>query len=216
MKTVFVTGTDTGVGKTLFSAWLCMQWQADYWKPIQSGLDDETDTELVTRLASCRCLPERHRLTQPLSPHQSAQLDGVSIQLDDFVWPPLHEQQTQPHTKSHRWVVEGAGGCMVPINWTHCMSDLMLHLGLPALVVARSGLGTINHTCLTLEHLKNKGVPVLGVVLNGPSNLANKKAIEHFSGVKVLAELPWLEDTSSANLKQIAMPVALREALESL
>jgi dethiobiotin synthetase len=216
MKSVFVTGTDTDVGKTLFSAWLCMHWQANYWKPIQSGLSEvthlETDTDRVTRLATCMHIPERHRLTQPLSPHQSADLDGVSIQLEDFVWPPSHQQ----HIQGERWVIEGAGGCMVPINWTQCMSDLMLHLALPVLVVARSGLGTINHTCLTLEHLKNKGIHVLGVVLNGPSNPANKKAIEHFSGVKVLAELPWMENASSTSLKQIEMPEDLRQALEQL
>lgn len=216
MKTVFVTGTDTGVGKTLFSAWLCMHWQAAYWKPIQSGLSEGTDTEWVTRLASCKYLPERHRLTQPLSPHQAADLDGISIQLEDFIWPPLIQEAMQLITPEQRWVVEGAGGCMVPINWTDCMSDLMLHLDIPVLVVARSGLGTINHTCLSLEHLKSKGVKVLGVVMNGPINPSNKKAIEHFSGVKVLAELPWLEEASNANLKQLAMPSDLRHALEGL
>lgn len=96
------------------------------------------------------------------------------------------------------------------------MSDLMLHLNLPVLVVARSGLGTINHTCLTLEHLKRKGVHILGVILNGPNNPANKNAIEHFSGVQVLAELPWIEQPSTSQLQQVAMPAALQDALESL
>lgn len=212
MKSIFVTGTDTGVGKTLVSAWLCLQWQAAYWKPIQSGLDEATDTEWVTQLANCKHLPERHRLNQPLSPHQSAELDGVAIQLGDFVWPCISEQASL----AQRWVVEGAGGCMVPINWKDCMSDLMLHLNLPVLVVARSGLGTINHTCLTLEHLKKKGVHILGVIMNGPPNPANKQAIEHFSGVQVLAQLPWIEQATTEQLLQLTMPPALREALESL
>lgn len=212
MKAVFVTGTDTGVGKTMASAWLCLQWQAAYWKPIQSGLDEITDTEWVTQLAQCKHLPERHRLIQALSPHQSADLDGISIQLSDFEWPTSPQQSIL----GERWVVEGAGGCIVPINWKDCMSDLMLHLNLPVLVVARSGLGTINHTCLTLEHLKRKGVHILGVILNGPQNHANKNAIEHFSGVQVLAELPWMDQVSTVDLQHIAMPIALRDALESL
>lgn len=212
MKAIFVTGTDTGVGKTMASAWLCLQWQAAYWKPIQSGLDETTDTEWVTQLAQCKHLPERHRLTQPLSPHQSADLDGISIQLGDFEWPSSPQQAAL----ADHWVVEGAGGCMVPINWKDSMSDLMLHLNLPVLVMARSGLGTINHTCLTLEHLKRKGVHILGVILNGPSNPANKNAIEHFSGVQVLAELPWIDHPSTENLQHIAMPAALQDALESL
>ncbi|HEX4856111.1 MAG TPA: dethiobiotin synthase [Limnobacter sp.] len=205
MKHLFVTGTDTGLGKTVTSAWLCRHWQADYWKPVQSGLEDGTDSELVARLSGARVHPETHRLTQPLSPHQSADIDGVKIQLGDFVLP-----------QADRLVVEGAGGCLVPLNWRDTMLDLMKHLDTCALLVARSGLGTINHTCLSLQALKAAQVPVLGVILVGPTNSPNREAIEHFGEVPVLAELPLFEHLTAEAIARHAMPERLARALTSL
>ena len=209
MKHVFVTGTDTGIGKTITSAWLCQHWQADYWKPVQSGLEDGTDSKLVSRLSGARTHPETWRLSQPLSPHRAADLDGVKIQLTDFTLP-----------QAERLVVEGAGGCMVPLNWRDTMLDLMKHLDSCALLVARSGLGTINHTCLSLQALKAAGVPVLGVVMAAdrlnPPNPANREAIEHFGEVPVLAELPYFEHLTTQALSEFAMPDRLQRALDSL
>jgi dethiobiotin synthetase len=209
VKHVFITGTDTGIGKTITSAWLCQHWQADYWKPVQSGLEDGTDSELVSGLSGARAHPETWRLTQPLSPHQSADLDGVKIQLNDFTLP-----------QAERLVVEGAGGCLVPLNWRDTMLDLMKHLRSCALLVARSGLGTINHTCLSLQALKAAGVPVLGVVMAAdrlnPPNPANREAIEHFGEVPVLAELPYFEHLTAQALSEFAMPDRLQRALDSL
>ncbi|MCQ8895134.1 dethiobiotin synthase [Limnobacter humi] len=204
-RSVFVTGTDTGIGKTVVSAWLCLHWASHYWKPVQSGLDGGTDSQWVALLSGVTPLPERHRLTAPLSPHQSAELDGIQIQLQDFELP-----------KAERLVVEGAGGCQVPLNWQHTMLDLMKHLRLPALLVARSGLGTINHTVLSLQALKAAQVPVLGVVMVGERNPANRKAIEHFGQVPVLAELPVLANLDREHLAAQPMPKALHDALEAL
>lgn len=205
MKHVFITGADTGIGKTITSAWLCKHWQADYWKPVQSGLEGHTDSQWVAKLSGAVVHPETHRLSQPLSPHQAADIDGIKIHLSDFALP-----QTQ------RLVVEGAGGCLVPLNWRDTMLDLMKHLGSCALLVARSGLGTINHTCLSLQALKAAGVPVLGVVMVGESNPANREAIEHFGEVPVLAELPLFSETSPQALAELSLPDRLARALESL
>lgn len=205
MKHLFITGTDTGIGKTVTSAWICKHWQADYWKPVQSGLDGGSDSEWVARLTACATHPEAYRLTQPLSPHQAADIDSVKIQLGDFALP-----------LADRLVVEGAGGCMVPLNWRDTMLDLMKHLGSCALLVARSGLGTINHTCLSLQALKAAGVPVLGVVMVGETNPANREAIEHFGEVPVLAELPLFKELNSLTLEEFGMPDRLARALASL
>jgi dethiobiotin synthetase len=205
VKHLFVTGTDTGIGKTITSAWLCKHWQADYWKPVQSGLEGGSDSEWIARLSGCAVHPETYRLSQPLSPHQAADIDGVKIQLSDFVLP-----------QAERLVVEGAGGCLVPLNWRETMLDLMKDLSSCALLVARSGLGTINHTTLSLRALKAAGVPVLGVVMVGETNPANREAIEHFGEVPVLAELPVFSELSSQALASFSIPERLVRALDSL
>lgn len=207
MTRIFVTGTDTGVGKTVVSAWLCAHLQADYWKPVQSGLEDETDSQLVERLSGCTAHPETYRLMAPLSPHQSAALEGLELTLGEF---------TPPHTNKPL-VVEGAGGCLVPLNWQHTMLDLMKQLALPVVLVGRSGLGTINHTCLSLAALKSAGIPVIGVILTGPDSAAttaaNAKAIEHFGQCPVLAHLPRLAPLNKAALLAHHLPNALAQAL---
>lgn len=209
MKHLFITGTDTGIGKTITSAWLCKHWQADYWKPVQSGLDGGTDSTGVSQLSGAHIHPEVHRLTQPLSPHQAAELDGVKIQLSDFALP-----------HADRLVIEGAGGCLVPLNWRDTMVNLMQHLGTCAVLVARSGLGTINHTCLSLQALKAAGVPVLGVIMvqqaGQAPNPANREAIEHFGEVPVLAELPHFAQLNADTLAQFPMPERLTRALATL
>lgn len=207
MKQLFVTGTDTGIGKTITSAWLCQHWGASYWKPIQSGLNGLTDSQLVTTLSpNSRIHPEQYRLQAPLSPHQAADLEDIKIQLPDFTLPP-HESKL---------IIEGAGGCLVPINWKHTMIDLIQHLGVCTVLVARSGLGTINHTTLSLQALKAAQIPVLGVIMVGEPNPHNREAIEHFGEVPVLAELPHFEEISAEVLANQPMPNRLRNALNSL
>jgi dethiobiotin synthetase len=183
-KRLFVTGTDTGVGKTLVSAILMTGLGGYYWKPIQSGLEEITDREWVsgkTGLSKKHFFPETYKLTQPLSPHSAACRDGVRIKLESFNAPEIPE--------SGHLIIEGAGGVMVPLNERHLMTDLMKKLGAPVLLVCRSSLGTINHTLLSLEQLNREGLEVFGVVMNGPRNKENRDAIEHYGRIRVLAEI---------------------------
>jgi dethiobiotin synthase len=193
---LFVTGTDTDAGKTVISALLTLALDAHYWKPIQSGVNEDSDTRDVralTGLPQERFLPEAYRLTEPLSPHEAAAIDGVRIDLDAITLPALPQDAPL--------VVEGAGGLMVPLNTEALMLDLITRLGLPVVVVARSGLGTINHTLLTLAALRAAGAEVAGVIMNGPPHPANADAIAHFGRVPVLAQVPMLDDLSPQGLK---------------
>jgi dethiobiotin synthase len=192
---IFVTGTGTGVGKTFVSAILVAGLSARYWKPIQSGLHEKTDTEWVqemTGLPSIHFYPETYRFRFPLSPHVAAEKDGILIDL---------ELMDLPQTSGGHLIVEGAGGIMVPLNEHHLMLDLMKKLQLPILLVAESGLGTINHTLLSLDLLKNHSLQVLGVVMNGPRNPENRKAIEHYGNTAVCAEIEPLERIDKVTLK---------------
>lgn len=191
----FVTGTDTDVGKTIVSALLTIALDGTYWKPIQSGRDErgQTDSDRL-RSFGCRVLPERYCLGQPLSPHLAARLDGVEIELADFELPRVEGSL----------IVEGAGGLLVPVNDRHLMIDLIGHLGLPVVLVARSGLGTINHTLLSIGALRRSGIPILGVVLNGVPNEENRRAIEFYGQVSVIAEVEPIGDLSIEGLRLVA------------
>jgi len=193
-KVIFVSGTDTGIGKTVVSAMLTAGLEASYWKPIQSGLEEETDTEFVRRVAEApeeRIIPERYRLNEPLSPHASAEIDGVSISLDDFELPGF---------STDHLVIEGAGGLLVPINGEDMIIDLIQKLDVPVLLVVRSELGTLNHTFLSLEALRSRDIPILGVIMNGPKNESNRKAIEKYGEIKVLAELDRIKNLNNNTL----------------
>ena len=188
----FVTGTDTDIGKTLVSAMLAIGLDAGYWKPVQSGLEAETDTEWVRRMTGLPdhyFVPETYRLTRPLSPHAAAESDGLQIDMSAF---PLPASSGHP-----RLIVEGAGGVMVPLNQDALMLDLIKQLQLPVLLVARSTLGTINHTLLSLSQLKCAHIEVLGVVMNGPKNRGNREAIEHYGGARVIAEIEPLPEINA-------------------
>ena len=187
----FVTGTDTGVGKTVVSAALTIRLRSAgpvcYWKPIQTGIEEDDDTAMVASLASCAAselLSDGVRLPRPLSPHLSARLSGTTIHLD-----PLVETFAHADSAAH-FVVEGAGGALVPINDRELMTDLMARLALPVIIAARSTLGTINHTLLTIEALKRRSLLVAGVVMVGPPNPENREAIERYGCVPVVGEMP--------------------------
>jgi len=183
----FITGTDTGIGKTVVSALLCAALDAIYWKPIQTGSREGTDRSTVIRLAEIpesRTIPETYSFAPPVSPHLAARLAGVSIQLRKI---------QMPHIASRGGlIVEGAGGALVPINRTQLMTDLMKHLKLPVLLVSRTALGTINHTLLSLAALRAAGLIVRGVVMVGKPNLENRKAIEHYGETEVIGAVPIL------------------------
>jgi dethiobiotin synthase len=192
---IFVTGTDTDVGKTIISALLVLGLGARYWKPIQSGTEEPTDAQKIQKITGLDkkyFLPETYKLRAPLSPHLAARLDGVCIDLNDICLPECKGSL----------IVEGAGGVMVPINEKHFMLDLMKKLSLPVLIVARSTLGTINHTLLTVDKLRQAGLEILGVVLNGPQNSGNKESIEKYGRVNVLAEVEPLPELTHHTLRK--------------
>jgi dethiobiotin synthase len=201
LRGLFITGTDTGVGKTVVSAALIHRYRAQallrYWKPIQTGIEHDDDTAEVQRLANCRpdeVFTSGVRLRQPVSPHLAATLSGTTIALE-----PLNESvRSQP--PSNRWIVEGAGGVLVPINGFETMVDLMTVLGLPVVVVTRTSLGTINHTLLTLEAVRRRTIRVAGVVMVGPPHPDNRAAIERYGEVAVLGEMPCFGSLESAQL----------------
>jgi len=193
---VFVTGTDTGVGKTVVAACLVRRWGAAYWKPVQTGLAEETgDTDTVVQLAGLppgRVHAPRHELAAPLSPQAAAARQGVTIRLEDFTLPAGDDPL----------VVEGAGGVLVPLCAGVLMADLMHRLGLPAVLVARSGLGTINHTLLSVEALRARGIAILGVVIVGDDGAENAAAISRFGLVRVLGHVPRLARVDAAAVNE--------------
>jgi dethiobiotin synthetase len=198
MKGFFVTGTDTNVGKTVLSALLVAALDAVYWKPIQTGAADSTDRSFVRLWAAPQeeqLLPECYCFDAPVSPHLAAREAGARIALNSIRLPPA--------PAGRLWIVEGAGGAMVPLNERDLMLDLMRHLRLPVVVAARTSLGTINHSLLTLSALRSAQIEVRGVVLIGEENLENCRAIEHYGGVRVVGHIPFLEKINRAALLDV-------------
>ncbi len=184
-----VTGTDTGIGKTVFAAALTRALGASYWKPIQSGLLDGADGETVAELGVEAVLPEAYRLTEPLSPHRAAELDGVTIDAETLI----------PPAADHL-VIEGAGGVLVPVTRELLYADLFARWGLPVVLVARTGLGTINHSLLSVEALRARGAAVHGIAFVGDANEDNEATICAIAGVKRLGRLPRLDPLSPDSL----------------
>jgi dethiobiotin synthetase len=213
-----VTGTDTGVGKTVACAALIHALRGQtgiglasdptltrlplrYWKPVQTGIEQDDDTQVVRTLGACtddEILDVGIRLPRPLSPHLSAQLAGTTLSIDRIVTPLVGDLDTVC------WIVEGAGGVLVPLNDSELMIDLMVRLGIPVLVVARSGLGTINHTLLTLEALRARQLTVAGVLMIGDRNEHNRAAIESRGRVAVVGQLPRLDSLTPERLRSAA------------
>jgi dethiobiotin synthase len=205
LRGLFVTGTGTGVGKTVVSAALMHALRRSgavrYWKPVQTGIEQDDDTAVVRRLGGCSAdeiLDEGVRLERPLSPHAAARLAGVTIDVERIVQP-VAGRASPPS-----WIVEGAGGVLVPLNDSELMIDLIARLALPAVVAAASGLGTINHTLLTLEALRARRLPIAGVVMCGAPDRSNRAAIETYGRVPVIGELPVLEPLTAESLKACA------------
>ena len=205
MRGLFVTGTDTGVGKTVVSAMLLQRYARDlpvrYWKPIQTGIERDDDTATVTALAGSLArspVVAGVRLPRPLSPHLSARRAGQAIDLDAL------EAIAGQQSRDERFIVEGAGGVLVPVTETALMADFIARLGLPAVVVARTTLGTINHTLLTVEALRARGLEVAGVVMNGSPNRDNREAIAKFGHVDVLGEIPPLALVDGTSIEDCA------------
>jgi dethiobiotin synthetase len=189
---IVVTGTDTNVGKTVFSAGLMRFLDAAYWKPVQSGLDGETDSQAVARLTELpdRIVAERYRLRTAASPHLAAELDGIRIELDALALP----------FSERTLIIEGAGGLLVPLNRETLFIDIFARWRLPMVLCARSGLGTINHTLLSIEALRRREIPLLGVALIGEVHAENERIIASLGQVRILGRLPPLNPLSPATL----------------
>ena len=195
MTAIVVTGTDTGVGKTVFAAALAGALGAHYWKPVQSGPDDEggTDALRVARLGGLapeRVLPEVYRLTEPLSPHRAAELDGVTIDPARLAVPDV----------AGPLVIEGAGGVLVPLTRDWLYADQFARWQAPVVLVARTTLGTINHSLLSLEALRARRVPVLGVAFVGEPNADNEATICALGKARRLGRPPLLPELSAPAL----------------
>ena len=205
----FISGIGTEVGKTVASAFLQLALDADYWKPVQAGDLDFGDTDRVrswTGLPPDRYHRERYRLHTPASPHYAARVDGLDISLEDF---------TLPATE-RTLLVEGAGGLLVPLNERHCMIDLAARLGLPVVLVVRHYLGSINHTLLSLEALRHRGLPCAGLVLSGQPNDESTRIIQQHSGVTVLAELMEMEEVGLEAMHTLLATAADQKLYDAL
>lgn len=192
MTRLVVTGTDTDVGKTVFAAALTRALDAFYWKPIQAGLDCATDSAAVAALGVSpeRLLPEAYRLATPCSPHRAAELDGVTID----------PARLDPPDIPSALVIEGAGGALVPITRDQLFADLFARWQLPTVIVARTALGTINHSLLTIEALRHRSVPILGVAFTGDANEDSEATIAQIGGVRRLGRLPHLDPLDATTL----------------
>jgi dethiobiotin synthetase len=189
-----IAGTDTGVGKTVFSAALVGALGAAYWKPIQAGLEAETDAECVARLSGAepaRILPEAFRLQMPASPHIAARAEGVTIDPMRLIPPKVDGPL----------VIETAGGVMVPLTDDVTTIEMLARWRLPVILVARTALGTINHSLLTIEALRRRDIPIHGVVFAGPEENAPQETIRRMGAVKALGRLPLLSPLNRETLR---------------
>ena len=190
----FVSGTDTDVGKTLVSGILTHGLKAFYWKPVQAGVEPTTDSKTLAEYVDPkRVLPERWVLQHPRSPNQAAERDGVELNMSDFKCPEVDGPL----------IVEGAGGLYVPLNDKDTMLELIQHLALPVILATRTGLGTLNHTLLSIEALKRRNIPIAGVIFNGDEHEDNQRDIAHFGQVPIIGRVPRLATVDPTQFDQI-------------
>ncbi|MGC6433178.1 MAG: dethiobiotin synthase [Crocinitomicaceae bacterium] len=182
MQKIVISGIGTDVGKTVVSAIVAEYFKASYWKPVQSGDLENSDSVKVKRLTeNVTVLEEKYKLTEPLSPHESARIDNVTIDINNFSIPEVNTNL----------IIEGAGGLMVPFNYDgDVYLDLFEKWNLPVIVVSRNYLGSINHTLLTVNALKQRNIPILGIIFSGESNQASEKVILAATKINCLARIP--------------------------
>jgi len=195
-QVLVISGTDTDVGKTVASAMLVQALDADYFKPVQAGLDPETDSEAVKRLAGVsdeRIVPELFRLNTPASPHYAADIDGVEISAESMRLP----------QRANRLIVEGAGGLLVPVNHSTLFIDVFKAWNRPVILCARTALGTINHSLLSLRALQSAGIPIHGIIFVGDAVASSESAICEFGDVRRLGRIPYLDNLDSQTLQTV-------------
>jgi len=202
-RPIFITGIGTGVGKTIVSAILVEKLKADYWKPIQSGDLENSDTDLVRSLVTNSTTvfhPEAYRLTQPFSPHKSAALDGIHIEPEKIVLP-----QT-----SNQLIIEGAGGLMVPLNDNYLMIDLIKKLDANVVLVSKNYLGSINHTLLSAEVLRMRTINISRIVFCGEQNQSSEDIISHRLDTEIM-HIPAFENIDRNTISEFASLLAWKE-----
>lgn len=200
MKRLFVTGIGTGIGKTVSSAVLCNVLTADYWKPIQAGDVDSTDSfQIASLVPHVKVHPEWIRLKAPMSPHAAAALEGRTIDLETIII---------PQTKN-TLLIEGAGGLMVPLNKKDLVIDLIKKVEAEVIVISQYYLGSINHTLLTLEALRARKIPIAGILFNGDEVRPSKDAIMNFGQVRDLGHIPKLPEITAESIQSVSLNLGL-------
>lgn len=192
---IVVAGTDTDIGKTVFSAGLTQALDGYYWKPVQAGIADGTDSQTVSHLSGLpaeRILPEVYKLATPASPHLAAERDSIEIDAE----------RLRPQDYPMPLVVELAGGLNVPLTRRLLQIDLLAEWKLPVILCASTRLGTINHSLLSIEALKHRAIPMLGIAFIGDENADSERTIASFGRVRRLGRLPSLMPLDSATLRQ--------------
>ena len=201
-----ICGTDTDIGKTLISAFFVRGLNSFYWKPIQSGLETETDSEFVYRLSKVnknKILKEAYKFNRPVSPHWAAEIDKNLIQRKLLNLPEV----------SSNLIVETAGGLMVPLTRDFLQIDQIKIWELPVIIVCRSSLGTLNHTLLSIEALQKRNIKILGLIVNGKKHLDNPKTLKEFSEIPIIAEFPYLENINVNQLDILWEKLKMKEKL---
>jgi dethiobiotin synthetase len=206
MRTIAIVGIHTGIGKTIASAVIAEALGADYWKPVQAGDLENTDTIQVAKLLSngmARVHPEAHKLTEAMSPHAAAYMDKVEIDYNLFPFP-----------KTERiLVVETAGGLHSPMTGNATMADFVQHYDLPVILISNNYLGSINHTLMSVEVMKARGIKLLGIIMNGEPNNSSESFIQEYSGLPIIAHIPRFDSLTHENITQQALIIqtALRQ-----
>ncbi len=199
-RSIAIAGIHTGIGKTIASAVLAEALHADYWKPVQAGSLDNTDSIIVKDLiqdGAKRVHREAILLTAPKSPHAAAKEDNVEVDYTKFAW---------PHTDK-LLLLETAGGILSPMNDHATMADFIQYFNLPTLLISNNYLGSINHTLLSIELMKKRGIKILGLVMNGERNTSSEDFIEQYGAVPIIARIPFFETLNTETLKQCALEI---------
>ena len=196
----FISGIDTNIGKTIISAMLVEKLNAEYWKPIQSGDLDNTDSNFIRKYTNCKLIhPERYLLSNPISPHAAAKIDKINIKLNDINLP----------KSDSNLIVEGAGGLMVPLNDNDLIIDLIKKLNMKVIIVSKNYLGSINHTLLTIEVLKNNNIKVKGIIFNGYSNSETERIIKILSEIKIIGRIPMISKINKLNISKFSKNIQI-------
>tara|TARA_Y100000766_G_C18817856_1_gene561410 strand:- start:114 stop:773 length:660 start_codon:yes stop_codon:yes gene_type:complete len=204
-----ICGTDTDIGKTLISSFFVRGLNSFYWKPIQSGAESPTDSQIVKKLTKVnkeKIINEAYIFTKPVSPHWAAEIDQKIINFKLLKLPKVNSSL----------IIETAGGLMVPITRNFLQIDQIVKWGLPVILVCKSSLGTLNHTLLSIEALQKRNINILGLVVNGEKHLDNPKTLIKFTGLPILAEFPYMKKIDSNHLDIIWEELNMKNKLTTI